>query len=103
MYDVDGNGTIDQDEMIKIVEAIYFMHSGNEDDKSLSKPDMDILAENVAKEIFSQIDVDGDGHLTKEVSKMKKLAECCCQIFGRMNLDFPSKSNSIIPTGTELD
>ena len=66
MYDVDGNGTIDQDEMIKIVEAIYFMHSGNEDDKSLSKPDMDILAENVAKEIFSQIDVDGDGHLTKE-------------------------------------
>ena len=40
MYDVDGNGTIDQDEMIKIVEAIYFMHSGNEDDKSLSKPDM---------------------------------------------------------------
>ena len=63
MYDVDGNGTIDQDEMIKIVEAIYFMHSGNE---SSSKPDMDILAENVAKEIFSQIDVDGDGHLTKE-------------------------------------
>ena len=55
MYDVDGNGTIDQDEMIKIVEAIYFMHSGNEDDKSSSKPDMDILAENVAKEIFSQI------------------------------------------------
>ena len=57
MYDVDGNGVIDQDEMTKIVQAIYQMLGATKPTDS---------AEERAKNIFSRMDNNGDGHLTEE-------------------------------------
>ena len=48
MYDVDGNGVIDQDEMAKIVQAIYDMLGSG-----ASKPSD--TAEERAKNIFSRL------------------------------------------------
>merc|ERR1711993_210222 len=59
MYDVDGNGVIDQDEMTKIVQAIYDMLGAG-----ATKPTDS--AEECAKNIFSRMDENGDGHLTEE-------------------------------------
>ena len=59
MYDVDGNGVIDQDEMTKIVQAIYDMLGAG-----ATKPTDS--AEDRAKNIFSRMDENGDGHLTEE-------------------------------------
>jgi len=59
MYDVDGNGVIDQDEMTKIVQAIYDMLGAG-----ATKPTDS--AEERAKNIFSRMDDNGDGHLTEE-------------------------------------
>ena len=59
MYDVDGNGVIDQDEMTKIVQAIYDMLGAG-----ATKPTDS--AEERAKNIFSRMDENGDGHLTEE-------------------------------------
>ena len=59
MYDVDGNGVIDQDEMTKIVQAIYDMLGAG-----ATKPTDS--AEERAKKIFSTMDDNGDGHLTEE-------------------------------------
>ena len=47
MYDVDGNGVIDQDEMAKIVQAIFDMLGSGK-----SKPQD--TAEERAKSIFSK-------------------------------------------------
>ena len=57
MYDIDGNGVIDQDEMTKIVQAIYQMLGATKPTDS---------AEERAKNIFSRMDNNGDGHLTEE-------------------------------------
>merc|ERR1711902_394739 len=59
MYDVDGNGVIDQDEMTKIVQAIYDMLGAG-----ATKPTDS--AEDRARNIFSRMDENGDGHLTEE-------------------------------------
>ena len=59
MYDVDGNGVIDQEEMTKIVQAIYDMLGAG-----ATKPTDS--AEERAKNIFSRMDENGDGHLTEE-------------------------------------
>ena len=65
MYDLDGNGELDVDEMIKIVQDIYAMQ------RVYSKLGANIerpteSAEETAKQIFAQIDENGDGTLTEE-------------------------------------
>merc|ERR1712130_733331 len=59
MYDVDGNGVIDQDEMTKIVQAIYDMLG-----QGAVKPTD--TAEERAKNIFNRMDENNDGSLTEE-------------------------------------
>lgn len=59
IFDVDGNGVIDQEEMTKIVQAIYDMLGAG-----ATKPTDS--AEERAKNIFSRMDENGDGHLTEE-------------------------------------
>ena len=59
MYDVDGNGVIDQEEMTKIVQAIYDMLGAGATRPTDS-------AEERAKNIFSRMDENGDGHLTED-------------------------------------
>ena len=49
MYDVDGNGVIDPEEMLKVVRAIYDMHAYER-----------------ARKIFRRMDVNRDGQLTEE-------------------------------------
>ena len=57
MYDVDGNGHIDQEEMTNVVQAIYVMVR-----KSIvSKDTADVIVQN----IFSIIDENSDGQLTE--------------------------------------
>ena len=59
LYDVDDNGVIDQDEMTEIVKAIYMLDT---DCTVLNH----ISAEDRAKNIFSRMDENGDGHLNEE-------------------------------------
>uniref|UniRef100_A0A915LRT9 EF-hand domain-containing protein n=1 Tax=Meloidogyne javanica TaxID=6303 RepID=A0A915LRT9_MELJA len=58
MYDIDGNGTIDEKEMIKIIEAIYEM-LGPEVTKSA-----DDSPRKRAKMIFEKMDINNDKELT---------------------------------------
>ena len=59
MYDVDNNGVIDQAEMKKIVQAIYdIMGFGATRPKD--------TAEERATKIFSKMDENGDGLVTKD-------------------------------------
>lgn len=59
LYDVDGNGSISQEEMIKVVQSIYDMLGSDtlEADKN---------ARNRAKLVFGKLDTDGDKRLTEE-------------------------------------
>lgn len=54
MYDKDGSGTIELSEMVEVLETVYVMEgvmSGN-------------MAKTRAKQIFNELDVNGDGTLT---------------------------------------
>ena len=65
MYDLDGNGGLDLDEMIKIVEDIYAMQRVySKLGANNAKPTK--TAEEQASDIFAQIDEDGDGNVTEE-------------------------------------
>ena len=83
MYDVDGNGTIDPDEMWKVVETIYGMLSEDATEPKNS-------AKKKAMKILLRMDENQDGHLTKEeflrgcleddeLSKLlaPNMVECC--------------------------
>ena len=65
MYDLDGNGELDLDEMIKIVEDIYAMQRVYSK-LGANNANPTKTAEETAKDIFTQIDENGDGHLTEE-------------------------------------
>ena len=58
-YDVDGNGVIDQEEMTKLLQAIYDILGAG-----VTKPTDS--AEERAKNIFCRMDENGDGLLTEE-------------------------------------
>ena len=65
MYDLDGNGELDLQEMIKIVEDIYTMQRVySKLGANIEKPTQ--TAEEMALDIFTQIDENGDGSLTEE-------------------------------------
>ena len=61
LYDVDGNGLIDQGEMNRIILAIYELMGENED----SKPTK-LAPEERTRIIFSQMDTNCDGYLTED-------------------------------------
>ena len=61
MYDVDGNGLIDQGEMSRIILSIYELMGENGD----STPNK-LAPEERTRIIFSQMDTSGDGYLTEE-------------------------------------
>ena len=60
LYDVDGNGLIDQGEMNRIVLAIYELIGENDDMTPKDTP------EDRTRLIFSQMDLNGDGYLTQD-------------------------------------
>ena len=54
LYDKDCSGTIEMSEMVEVLETVYVMEglmSGN-------------MARDRAKQIFDELDIDGDGTLT---------------------------------------
>ncbi|KAI1888403.1 hypothetical protein AGOR_G00184790 [Albula goreensis] len=56
LYDVDGNGCIDREELFNIIKAIQVV-SGNEEVQELS-------VEDFTNRVFDRIDVNGDGELS---------------------------------------
>ena len=60
MYDVDGSGVIDTDEMVKVVEAIYGMWCDDATEPTTISP------KDRAMKIFRQMDANEDGQLTEE-------------------------------------
>ena len=59
MYDINGNGTIEVEEMIEIVEAIAKMKSGKDGGE-----DGMVDPRERARTIFKMIDADQDGMIT---------------------------------------
>ena len=61
MYDVDGNGWIDLEEMTKLVGAIYKMIGTQQPHLAQYES-----AKEIAKGVFEKMDIDSDGKVTKE-------------------------------------
>ena len=57
MYDVDGNGHIDREEMTNVVQAIYVMVRK----QTVNRETADVIAQN----IFTIIDENSDGQITE--------------------------------------
>eukprot|EP00794_Sanderia_malayensis_P006766 gene6766-7527_t len=64
MYDIDGSGTITEDELVEIIKSIYKMMSGTEEGRKEAEdqepPDV------LAAQLFQRMDEDGDGEVTIE-------------------------------------
>ena len=67
MYDVDGNGWVDLEEMTKIVRSIYKMMG-----QGLSREEPFESAEKRAEEIFRRMDINCDGKVTRQ-----EFVRCC--------------------------
>ena len=61
MYDVDGNGWIDLLEMTNLVQSIYQVMGTSKERAAQVES-----AEERARDIFKQMDRDGDGRVTSE-------------------------------------
>ena len=70
MYDVDGNGTIEPDEMSRIVHSIYAMMGPDQAvvEMALESP------EQRADNIFKRMDINSDGRVEK-----KEFVRCCME------------------------
>ena len=55
MYDKDGSGTIELSEMVEILETVYILEGVTSDNN---------MARLRAKQIFAELDINGDGSLT---------------------------------------
>ena len=60
MYDVDGSGVIEPNEMVKVVEAIYCMWGDDATEPTTISP------KDRAMKIFRRMDANEDGNLTEE-------------------------------------
>ena len=70
MYDVDGNGTIEPDEMSRIVHSIYAMMGP---DQSSAERQMETPQQR-AENIFKRMDINSDGRVEK-----KEFVRCCME------------------------
>ena len=61
MYDVDGNGWIDLQEMTKIVKSIYKMQGAKKQQGDVQCE----TAEQRAASIFKRMDINSDGRVTR--------------------------------------
>merc|ERR1711936_672426 len=70
MYDVDGNGTIEPEEMSRIVNSIYAMMGPNQTlaERQLETP------EQRADNIFKRMDINLDGRIEK-----REFVRCCME------------------------
>ena len=67
MYDIDGNGYIDLNEMTEIIKSIYNMLGPNHEIMNeFASP------ETCAKEIFKKMDTNSDDKVTR-----KEFVQCC--------------------------
>ena len=64
LYDVDGNGIIDQGEMNRIVLSIYELMGEDSLSNDITEPKY--TPEERTRIIFSQMDANGDGYLTED-------------------------------------
>ena len=64
LYDIDGNGIIDQGEMNRIILSIYELIGEDDLSNDTSKPKY--TPEERTRIIFSQMDANGDGYLTED-------------------------------------
>ncbi|KAJ8269106.1 hypothetical protein COCON_G00117130 [Conger conger] len=55
LYDVDGNGCIDREELFNIIRAILVVRGSQEDEESV---------EEFTNRVFDRIDINGDGELS---------------------------------------
>ena len=62
MYDVDGNGWIDLQEMTKIVKSIYKMQGAKKQSDGVGSSE---TAEQRAASIFKRMDINSDGKVTR--------------------------------------
>ncbi|KAJ8258786.1 hypothetical protein COCON_G00177980 [Conger conger] len=56
LYDVDGNGCIDRDELLVIIKSI----------RAINGTDLDMTDEDFTNMVFDRIDINGDGELSLE-------------------------------------
>merc|ERR1712025_223292 len=79
MYDVDGNGYIDMQEMTRLVSSIYKMVAG------ATTIQLEDTPEERAREIFTKMDVNSDGKVTRE-----EFTKTCLNDRDLMNLLAPN-------------
>lgn len=64
MYDIDGSGTITEDELVEIIKSIYNMMTGTEEGRK--EAEAQEPPEVLAAQLFQRMDEDGDGEVTIE-------------------------------------
>ena len=80
MYDIDGNGYVDLDEMTEIIKCIYNMMGPNHENiDEFASP------ETCAQEIFKKMDSNSDDRVTR-----KKFVQCCLRDPKLMKLLIPN-------------
>ncbi len=70
MYDIDGSGTITEDELVEIIKSIYKMMSGTEEGRKEAEDQEP--PEELAAQLFQRMDEDGDGEVTIEFVEAAK-------------------------------
>uniref|UniRef100_A0A1I8HR93 EF-hand domain-containing protein n=1 Tax=Macrostomum lignano TaxID=282301 RepID=A0A1I8HR93_9PLAT len=81
MYDIDGNGTIERNEMVEIIKAIYSMLGADESN-------VDITPEARTEEIFDKMDLNKDGVLCRDEFMKGCLADK--QLYSMLLADEPA-------------
>lgn len=84
LYDLDNDGYITKKEMIDIVDAIYNM-VGN----LMDLPEDEDTPEKRVEKIFSQMDVNNDGRLTKD--EFREGSKCDSWIVQALSMDMPQR------------
>jgi Ca2+-binding EF-hand superfamily protein len=58
LYDIDGNGQISKDEMVRIISAVFAMVG--------SHKKIELTAEEKVDQMFESMDLDGNAEISKE-------------------------------------
>lgn len=62
MYDIDGSGTINREEMLEIVRSVFKVTGSNK----VSLPKDESTPERMAHKMFSRLDINKDGNINRE-------------------------------------